>query len=312
MTDDDRALVQMVRTSDNLAQLIADVATLAKLRRATGFVAPVLDVDPDADDPTNVWLFADGQLNSRTPDGNVHRYPPSTGAPMPIPTFATAPTFSSGHRIWFNGTTGALQGYLANGTLQTYSADAVATSSSGGGPSTPVTSSTVAKPADPKPKSYRKTYSTDWQRTFCSRHGVESDEHYGTYDGTHGERRIMFGFPDGTMRSDLAGAKITKVELKMQNTYAWSYGGITVHFGLHAKDSAPGSFSQNRKDVYVSDWPRSGYGGGSDKWRTVSTSIGNRFRDDDCRGMTIDQPGGRTLYGACDRSTLQLRISYTR
>ena len=312
MTADEQAVAQMARTSEQLAQLIADVAALAKVRRATGFVLPVLDTDPDADDPTNLWGFADGQMNFRTPDGTVHRFSPSTGAPIQIPTFASAPAFSSGHRLWFDGSTGALNGYLNNGNLVVYSADSASSSSAGGGPSGPSTASTVAKPADPKPASYRKTYSTNWQRTFCERHGVESDEHYGEYGPVHGERRIMFGFPDSTMRSDLAGATITKVELKMQNTYSWSYGGIDIHFGLHAKDTAPGSVSQNRKDVYVGSWPRSGYGGGSDKWRTVSSSIGRRFRDDDCRGMTIDQPAGRTLYGACDRSTLQLRISYTR
>lgn len=310
MGDDDRALSQMARTSDQLAATIAAVADLAKQRRATGFTVPVVESDPDADDPTNLWLLADGRLRSRTPDGVVHEYAPFT-TPVPIPTFATNPTFSSGHRLWFNGATGELRGYLANGGAAVRYAPIVS-GSSADGTVTPATNSTVAKPADPKPQSYRKTYSTDWQRTFCARHGVESDEHYGTYDSTHGERRIMFGFPDGTMRSDLAGSSITKVELKMQNTYAWSYGGITIHFGMHTKDAAPGSFSQSRRDVYVSDWPRSGYGGGSDRWRTVSNSIGQRFRDDQCRGLTIDQPSGRTLYGACDRSTLQLRISYVR
>jgi hypothetical protein len=312
MSDDDIAQAQLVRTSDQLAQVIAAVADLAKLRRATGFMVPVLEEDPDPDDPTNVWMFADGQINSRTPDGNVHRYSENTGAPYNLPTFASPPAFSSGHRIWLNGTTGNMQAYLQNGTLQTYAAVVPTTSSSGGGPTVPPPTSTVPKPTDPKPQSYRKTYDNNWSRTFCDRHGVESDDHYGEYDGTHGERRIMFGFPDGTMRSDLSGATITKVELKMRNTYAWSYGGITVHMGLHTKDTAPGSFSQNRKDVYVSDWPRSGWGGGSDHWRTVSSSIGRRFRDDDCRGMTIDQPGGRTLYGACDRDSLSLRISYTK
>lgn len=316
MSDDAQAYVQMVRSSEQLAQLIQEVADLAKLRRATGFTVPIVDADPDADDPTNLWLFGDGQLNSRTPDGLVHRYLPDTGAPTPIPTFAAAPTFSSGHRLWFNGTTGKLQGYLANGTLQSWTADAPATSSSGGGPTAPPPTTTVPKPTDPKPVSYRKTYASNWSRCFCAKHGIEGGDdgdHYGSLgSGYHGERRIMFGFPDGTMRSDMAGARITKVELKMRNTYSWGNGGITIHFGLHSKDTAPGSFSQNRADVYSGGWPRSGWGGGSDKWRTVSNSIGNRFRDDQARGMTIDQPGGKTSYGAADRDSLELRISYVK
>lgn len=312
MTADDDALAALVRGAGQLSDVIAGVAQQAKTRRATGLVLPVVDEDPDADDPTNLWLFGDGQLNTRTPDGNVHRYQPSTGAPYNLPTFASDPLFSSGHRIWVHGGTGELRVYMANGTVQRFAPVTGGTSSSGGGPAAPGTTTTVPKPTDTAPKSYRKTYATDWQRTFCERHGVESDEHYGEFGSTHGERRIMFGFPDGTMRSDLSGARVTKVELKMQNTYSWSYGGISIHFGLHTKDSAPGSFSQSRKDVYVGDWPRSGWGGGSDRWRTVSTSIGTRFRDDQCRGLTIDQPGGRTLYGECDRSSLSLRISYVK
>lgn len=316
MSSDDRALSQMMRSSEQLAHTITAVADLAKLRRSTGFIVPVVEADPDADDPTNLWLFADGQLNSRTPDGIIHRYQESTGAPFPVPTFATPPTFSSGHRIWFNGTTGAFQGYLNDGTLQTYSADVPAVSAAGGGPSTPGTTSTVAKPADPKKRSYTKTYSPNWVRTFCSRHGIEGGDEGSRYgalgSGYHGERRIMFGFPDGTMRSDMSGAKITAVAIKMRNTDSWSHGGIDIHFGLHSKDTAPGSFSQNRKNVYVGRWPESGWGGGADRWRGASRSIGERFRDDDARGMTIDQPAGKTFYGSCDRDSFELRISYIK
>lgn len=306
----DSAEAAMARTSEQLAKLIADVAKLAKVRRATGFVVPVLEEDPDPDDPTNVWLFADGQLNSRTPDGLVHRYLESTGT-LQIPTFTSPPAASTGHRLWFNGTTGNLEGYLNNGTLRIFTATTPASSGPGGG--SPIsTNSTKPKPVDSNPRTYRKTYTTNWQRTFCAEHGIEGDEHYGRYDSTHGERRIMFGFSDGTMRSDLAGARITKVELKMNNTYSWGYGGVDVHFGLHMEDDAPGSFSEVRKDVYVGRWPHSGWGGGKDRWRTVAASIGIRFRDDKARGMTINQPSGRTLYGEADRSSLSLRISYTK
>lgn len=311
MSDAEQA---MARTAGQLAAVIVRVAEQAKTTRSTGFSVPVLEADPPAESPTNVWLLADGRLRTRTPDGLVHEYQPYV-TPMPaVPTFSANPAFSTGWRLWFDGATGELRGYLANGNVVRYVPATGSTSAAGGTPPTPAAGSTVSKPADPKPRVYRKTYTADWARIFCAQHGVEtgSNLNYGYYSGTHGERRIMFGFPDGTMRSDLSGAKITKVELRMRNTYSWAYSGITIHFGLHRKDAAPGSFSQSRKDVYVGGWPRSGYGGGSDTWRTVSKTIGERFRDDTARGMTIDQPSGVTSYGECDWNSLQLRISYTK
>src|SRR6478736_4585917 len=161
MTDDARARAELARTSERLAQVIAAVADMAKQRRSTGFVVPVVEADPDADDPTNFWLLADGRLRTRTPDGIVHEYAPFT-TPVPIPTMAANPGFSSGHRIWFDGGTGELRGYLNNGNVVRFAP--VTGSTSTAGTVTPASSSTVSKPADPGKKSYTKTYNTNWQR----------------------------------------------------------------------------------------------------------------------------------------------------
>lgn len=303
MGADEQAAYAARRASDRLAATLAAIATQAKTRRATGFVVPVVDDDPAADDPTNLWLFGDGQLNTRTPDGAVHRYPP---APSKVPTFASDPTFSSGHRIWLNGTTGKLCLYLANGTVERWTPDASSTSTAGGDTGG---TTTVPKPADPKPTKHTETYGSTWEKAYCSKHGKESDLYFGYFPGAHGERRDMFGFDWSTIQSDLAGATITKVEIQAKTSHT-SFSGATIHWGTHTQGSEPGSYSANRTNVYVGDWPESGWGGGSDRWRQASKSIGEWFRDGRCKGLTIDNATSTTAYGELAKNTLALRISY--
>jgi hypothetical protein len=119
----------------------------------------------------------------------------------------------------------------------------------------------------------------------------------------------MFGLNDSGIRSDLAGATIRKVELHLRNTDSWAHSGIDISFGAHNRSSSPGSFSAVRRRVWSGHWPESGTGA---TWRTVPNWIGTALRDNDIKGLTIDQPSsGAVYYGEADWSSLQLRITYT-
>jgi hypothetical protein len=313
------------RAQQQLAEKIMGIADLAKRTRATGFTIPVVDDDPGSDSPTNIWGFGDGRLNFRSPDGLVHRFeehvdpePPEETRP-PIPTFSTNPSVASGWKLWFHGGTGELRGRLANNDIVVYVPFTPESSSDGGVPPAPPApkppTTTVPKPPDPVIKKFRKVYGTTAVRMFCTKHGIEggSEPNYGNLgSGYHGERRIMFHFNYGQIQSDLGGATIRKVELRMRNTYSWAYSGITIHFGTHNRTSPTATFSQNRRNVWKNSWPRSGWGGGSDRWRNTLTWFGRALRDGSIKGLTLDQPTGKTSYGAMDRDSLSLAITYSK
>lgn len=71
---DRQARLAQQRASAQLAEKLAGIATAAKANRSTGFRIPELDADPAADDPTNVWVLADGRFRIRTLDGIVHEF----------------------------------------------------------------------------------------------------------------------------------------------------------------------------------------------------------------------------------------------
>lgn len=205
---------------------------------------------------------------------------------------------------------GRLRARTADGTIHEYTPDGADTP--GGGDTTGGGTSTKPKPADTAPRRFQKTYAATWGRTYCATHGVETGGNlrYGTFPGSaHGMRRIMFGFNDSAIRSDLSGATIRKVELSMRNTDSWYHSGISIRWGAHNRSAAPSGFSAVRAGIYTGSWPEAGYGA---TWRNVTTWIGKALRDNDIKGLTVVQPtAGATHYGELDWSSLRLRITYT-
>lgn len=302
------------RSPDRLGELLARVAKQAA--QTYRLRVPELDVDPDDDDPVNLWLLADGRLRARTSAGTVHEYVPIADQRPGLPTFSSDPAASSGWRLWLDGATGRLKARLQSGTVQQFAPVTTATSTAGGTPVAGPVVSTVTKPPDPVPKSYRKIYVPTWARAFCSSHGVETGStlYYGNLgSGAHGERRIMIGLDDAQIRADLGGSTIRAVELKVQNEHAWSYDGTTISWGGHNRHDAPDTFSAVQRDAWSSRWPRVGYGGGDDQYHEMSHGwFGRALRDNQIKGLTVDQPTGKTSYGALDWATLRLAIDYSK
>lgn len=312
--DDAAAAHAARRAADRLAKMMTRLAAQARTARPGGFRLPELDADPDVDDPTNAWVLADGRLRIRTSDGVVHEYLDVVASRPSVPTFAGDPAASTGYRLWFSGATGRLRGRLANGAVSDVGPTTTTTSPPGGAATPGPAASAVLKPTDPDLKSHRQVYRADWARTYCARHGLETADHlhYGRRDDTHGQRRIMLGFNDEAIRADLAGANVKKVELRALNTDAWAPTGLTVHWGAHDQDRPPTSYSAIRANAYEGQWPATGWGGNRERWRTISTWFGRAFRDNQIKGLTIDQPGGVLSSGEIDWSTVELAIQYIK
>lgn len=177
-----------------------------------------------------------------------------------------------------------------------------------------VTTSGTPKPPDPEPRLYGKIYDAQWARSFCTVHGVEdaADLYYG-YPGAgsaHGERKIMIGFDDATIRSDTAGGIIRKVEFRMVNKWSYLAAGTDIHLGIHNRSTAPASYSAVLFNAFKGVWPRSGQGV---YWRSIGTVFGRYLRDGYGRGITINNSNtSKSEYGQMGWDSVRLRISFTK
>lgn len=249
--------------ANRLAKVIKDAGDAADLgSRPRAFRIPVLDDDPPAGDPTNLWAFDDGRLRFRGSDGTVHEY----------------------HPVGYGGGT-----------------------SDGGG--------TTSKPKqpDPQPTTHRRTWSATWGDMFDPSRGDEGQHpelYYGTFPGSaHGNRRLMIGLNDSSIRSALSGADIDRVEIRFTNTWAWWNSGVQVHLGGHNVSSGPGHYSSVRESVFVGHWPKSG----GRTWRNAGTWYGRALRDNNIKGITIHQPSSsNAYYGAMKWASFDIRITYTK
>lgn len=312
MEGQQRAEAAARRAQEDMARILRRIRDEARANRTQGFDIPTLDADPAADDPTTIWRFEDGRLRVRRADGGVDEFVPTLDTRPRVPSFTSTPSVGSGWRMWMNPTNGRLQVRLADDTIVTFYPDAGAGSGGDGGTGTSGGSTTkTLKPADPRPHRHTKTYSASWSSAFCATHGKEGGGqlYYGYYPGSHGERKIMLGLPDATIRADLSGATIRKVEFQMRNTHAYLNGGVDVSFGAHAKSSEPGSYSSVRERVVSRHWPKSGYG---EAWRDVPDWFGERLKSGAIAGITINQPSSAIgYYGQMDPSSFRLRVTFT-
>ena len=168
--------------------------------------------------------------------------------------------------------------------------------------------STNLKPAASRPHQHQSTYSATDAACYCPVHGKESQLFYGQIDSTHGERRVMFAFDSATIRSDLNGATVRKVEMKVRNLHSHGNGGVDIHWGGHrADDPLAATYSAAYRDVWSDRWPRVG----GDDWREMPQWFGRAFRDDLIRGLTIDQPSSSLGFYGLIHSALDLRVTYT-
>lgn len=169
--------------------------------------------------------------------------------------------------------------------------------------------SAVALPSEPDPQPFTLTYPATWARSFCTVHGAEDSSTlwYGPDpQGVHGVRTIMVGFADATIRSDLGGAVVRRVELFMSNVDG-TQQIIPVTFGAHKRSSSPAAFSAVRRDVWTGEWPKVGDGG----WRDLPVAVGRWLAADVAEGLTIQQPDGVMFAGLMSWTSVQLRITGT-
>lgn len=302
--------------SDPVGRLAAELKALrdqALKTRKAAFVLPVLDADPEPDDPTNLWAFDDGRIRWRGTDGTVHQFVPTADQQYRIRSLSAAPPASSGIDFYRHSSSDEFRIRRPDGSWARYAPiTAASTTDGGGGTSAAGSTTSKAKVRKKSPRTFRKTYAPTWGRTMCPVHGPEGggEVTFGRWSGTHGQRRVMLGFNDAAIRADLAGATIRRVEITARTTHFYANSGGTIRWGGHNRSDPPGGYSAVRRNVFAAHWPKVGVatrgGTGSVTW------IGRAFRDNRIKGLVVDQLSDSVgFYGRLVWGSVRLRITYT-
>jgi len=191
------------------------------------------------------------------------------------------------------------------GLALTYDNFVPESSGGGSGGSTPV-------------QTYTKTYTSTWTRSYQGDGDLRisnGDIYQGQYSSTNGNQRSLIGFDDDTIRADLSGATISKVEIRLDNTHFYNNSGGTAVLGTHDYGSAPSTWSDSRVNQSRQNFS---WAKGALKWVTVSNSFGTDFKSGAATGIALG-PGDSTsltyygyFVGQNGTNKPQVRITYTK
>lgn len=172
----------------------------------------------------------------------------------------------------------------------------------------------------PTPTTYTKTYALSSAQIYWGSGNKDNqsdsviDLIVGSYGGTKATtRRTLMFFPLSTIKSDLSGATISKVELYLQRRNT-SHGNASS--SLYAKygtySSAPTTWTGTDSGNADSGTPT--FTRGQAKWITLNNAIGNGLRDGTVKCLALDADTNYSLsaYGRYVRSSTKLRITYKK
>lgn len=136
----------------------------------------------------------------------------------------------------------------------------------------------------------------------------------GSYGGTKATtRRTLMFFPLATIKSDLAGATISKVELylsRRNDNHGTATSNLHVKSGTYS--SAPTTWTGSDSGAADSGTPT--FTRGQGKWITLNVAVGNGLRDGTikCLALDADTNYNMAAYGRYIRSSTKLRITYKK
>lgn len=169
------------------------------------------------------------------------------------------------------------------------------------------------------PKTYTKTYSCNWSRSWNSGgsdvNTTNGDLLQGSYQ-SYTNRLSWMGFPFATIQSDLVGATVQKVEAYLYYDHWYYNAGGTASIGYHnsTATSAPSyNGALDTLDQKQVDWNV-----GQGKWVDISSFSLVGWKNGNITGLTISGNGSSNLqyYGRARGNTQshepQVRITYRK
>ena len=178
-------------------------------------------------------------------------------------------------------------------------------------------------PVDPDPptvQTHTKTYNLSSAQIYWgsgnkdNQSGSVIDLIVGSYNNSKSTtRRTLMFFPLSTIRKDISGAEISKVELylsRRNDSHGVATSNLYVKYGTYS--SAPSTWTGTDSGNADSGTPT--FTRGQSKWITLNTAIGNGLRDGTVKCLALDADTNYSLsaYGRYVRSSTKLRITYKK
>ena len=162
-------------------------------------------------------------------------------------------------------------------------------------------------------QTYTKTYNCSWSQSYDgSNNQMGTSEIRQGPSSYHGQMKAAIGFP-ARAQSDLAGASISKIELKLYVSHWYYSRGGTATIGLHTSSSVPGSFPSSSM-VTSRKWSvKTGA-----LWVTIPSSAYSQWSSGSAKGFTVGVGAGRTneYYARCHgygaKYPPQMRVTYLK
>lgn len=182
------------------------------------------------------------------------------------------------------------------------------------------TSSDSDDSAASTPQTYTKTYSLSSAQIYWgsgnkdNQSGSIIDLIVGSYGASKStSRRTLMFFPLSTIKSDLSGATISKVEMylhRRNTSHGNASSNLHVKYGTYS--SAPTAWDGSDSGAADSSTPA--FTRGQAKWVTLNNAIGEGLRDGTVKCLALDADTNYNLaaYGRYVRSETKLRITYTK
>lgn len=98
-----------------------------------------------------------------------------------------------------------------------------------------------------------------------------------------GDEWGLIGFDDNSVRNELRGSRISKVEVYLHSLHWMYYNGGTAVVGTHNSSSVPNTAYESNHGVATAKYYQREQG----QWITLPNWVGNNFRDGNLRGITV-------------------------
>lgn len=299
------------------SELVALIREVNAFRQRP-FTVPVLDADPLAGDPTNLWLLNDGRLRARDAEGRIREWVCTTDLRPHLPTFTSDPAVSTGWRFWLDGN-GNLRTRHSNDAIRAFSTTTPGASGNSAAPANGPSTSADLKPIPGQPNTYQNTYPANAAMSYDGI-GAQIGSNFLQWgrDGVNGGYKTAWiGFDDSTIRTDLDGAVIRSVEFLMAVQELANPQGTDQDVRIIGSndDTAPAlGTGVTKVPTYesITQWRAR-----EAKWVTLPVGFGEALRDNLIKALLIDQAVSslfRTGYasGVPSGTVPQLRITFTK
>ena len=175
----------------------------------------------------------------------------------------------------------------------------------GGKAFVPPQSSTPPPPPPPPPpvkRTYTRTYQAVGTRSWRSAGTVGDVLGHGTHGGHKRVSQILF---PAQVRSDLAGASIKRVEVRLKNLHTYAGSGMQAYLAPSGHQSLAGSPVGSLSNTVVRGWAK-----GQTKWETLS----GWSSSSQSVWLGVGAPGSGAYYGKFSRalSDCVLRVTYEK